>query len=988
MQLTGSARLLVGAFPATPQVVGNAVAVSETVIEKNLFTTATVFLLNAVIRESTLGKEEVTRDIPSVSPKVLENLDEHGIARVGTHVNRGDILVGKIVPKSQGELTPEERLQHEISGRAGENMRDDSLYYENLDPGLVVSVQLRARKKYQSSEIAKRPGLLFVDSFDLPRDVLLEVKVEVMVRRPLSVGDILEDDQGNKVLLAQIGLVGLKPELGLGYKDMWVHPDSTLASRLLESTLYNPDVNLKGRKKKQLRYQVGRLEFKKKTLRLEEKIQARGTGEYDLRTQMPMSSRFVGAGQLVKAETARALFQAGYRVNLMEMLTNKSDSLEGRKLAHDGIVTGGDVKLGVPETTYRLEAILRALCIVTELSEIVGDTPQPINLLDQGADPQKGLTLDFGGATTERIRGGGSYTDGNAQDAWPFEEVKKRETINFRTCQPEKDGLFCERIFGPEKDWECACGKYRGMKYKGRICDRCGVKITLSRVRRRRMGHIELAAPVVHFWFLTAGDGLTDLLEMSQEDVEKVVYCQDFIVTEPGKTDLTLKQLLNESEYVAAQAKYGPEAFKAEMGAEAVRQLLRKEKPTSINIDWIVLYTIPVLPPGLRPLSTYDLNTLYGEIINRNNHLKKLVDLNVPEVIIRNEKRMLQQTVDKLFDNARCHQPALRNSGTPLVSLTDELAKVVQQLDEKPTDYSACGIVIPDPSLEAGNAIGLPFAMVHELFTPWAISFLRARGNADTIKSAKKWIERESQSKEGMEVFRQVLVNHPVLVISDSQQFLGLQPKIVDGEAIRLHPDDARKLGITFGGEQVVLHLPLSQAAIDELSNPSHDPDTSSIFDELTPNRLVAHLVVMNYPRQLNAFDRVLLGIDKFSSPAAPIPYVAPLPPPPPLDLSAIPPELLNKQVSDLNPSIRSRKLFSRLGIKTLGELIQRSPADLLAGKNFGMSSLEEVQNKLKDLGLTLRADPSSSGETQGPVVAPQTDSGQQSPDSSASDGS
>src|SRR5947209_1795195 len=303
--------------------------------------------------------------------------------------------------------------------------------------------------------------------------------------------------------------------------------------------------------------------------------------------------------------------------------------------------------------------------------------------------------------------------------SWSFGEVKKPETINYRTYRPEKDGLFCERIFGPEKDWECACGKYRGMKYKGMICDRCGVKVTHSRVRRKRMGHIELAAPVVHIWFFKAMPSrLGTLLDMKTTSLEKIIYFQDYVVIDPGSTPLKERQLLTEEEYRRGREQYGEE-FEADMGAEAVKKLLErlnlvdlsrelrdeltkvsaKEKPSrqkqrdlvkrlkvvealrdSANeCEWLVLEGIPVIPPDLRPLvlldsgnfATSDLNDLYRRIINRNNRLKKLVDLNAPEVIIRNEKRMLQQSVDALFDNNRCKRPVLGSSNRRLKSLTD-----------------------------------------------------------------------------------------------------------------------------------------------------------------------------------------------------------------------------------------------------------------------------------------------------------------------------
>ncbi|HOW17585.1 MAG TPA: DNA-directed RNA polymerase subunit beta', partial [Phycisphaerae bacterium] len=328
--------------------------------------------------------------------------------------------------------------------------------------------------------------------------------------------------------------------------------------------------------------------------------------------------------------------------------------------------------------------------------------------------------------------------------SWSFGEVKKPETINYRTYRAEKDGLFCERIFGPERDWECACGKYKGTKHKGIICDRCGVKVTHSRVRRKRMGHINLAAPIVHIWFFKAMPSrLGNLLDMKVSDLEKVIYFQDYVVTDPGDTPLQYKQLLTEEEYRAASEKYGS-SFKAMMGAEACKALLQalnletlsaelrdqiaktnskqklKDLSKRLKIvenlrqsenqpEWMVMEVIPVIPPDLRPLvllesgnfATSDLNDLYRRIINRNNRLKKLVDLNAPEVIIRNEKRMLQQAVDALFDNGRCRRPVLGSSNRPLKSLTDMIkgkqGRFRQNLLGKRVDYSARSVIVVGP---------------------------------------------------------------------------------------------------------------------------------------------------------------------------------------------------------------------------------------------------------------------------------------------------
>jgi DNA-directed RNA polymerase subunit beta' len=443
--------------------------------------------------------------------------------------------------------------------------------------------------------------------------------------------------------------------------------------------------------------------------------------------------------------------------------------------------------------------------------------------------------------------------------SWSFGEVKKPETINYRTYRPEKDGLFCERIFGPEKDWECACGKYRGMKYKGMICDRCGVKVAHSRVRRKRMGHIELSAPIVHIWFFKAMPSrLGNLLEMKTNSLEKVIYFQDYVVIDPGQTDLQERQMLNEEEYRAARAQYGEGSFEADMGAEAIRKLLnrldlvklseqlRKElhetgskqkKKDLINRlkivesirdsdnrpEWMVLDVIPVIPPDLRPLvlldsgnfATSDLNDLYRRIINRNNRLRKLVDLNAPEVIIRNEKRMLQQSVDALFDNNRCKRPVLGSSNRPLKSLTDMIkgkqGRFRENLLGKRVDYSGRSVIVVGPRLKL-HQCGLPKKIALELYQPFIIRRLKELGHADTIKSAKKMLERKDE--EVWDILEQVITNHPVLLNrAPTLHRVGIQafePILVEGNAIHLHPLVCRGFNADFDGDQMAVHLPLS----------------------------------------------------------------------------------------------------------------------------------------------------------------------------------
>ncbi|MGE0192263.1 MAG: DNA-directed RNA polymerase subunit beta' [Planctomycetota bacterium] len=445
--------------------------------------------------------------------------------------------------------------------------------------------------------------------------------------------------------------------------------------------------------------------------------------------------------------------------------------------------------------------------------------------------------------------------------SWSYGEVKKPETINYRTYRSEKDGLFCERIFGPERDLECACGKYKGIKHKGIICDRCGVKVTHSRVRRKRMGHISLAAPVVHIWFFKAMPSrLGTILDMKTSSLERVVYFQDYVVVDKGDTPLKDRQLLTEEQYREAREKYG-DSFRAGMGAEAIKDMLRdidleklseelraelettRSKQRTKDLlkrlrtiealrdsgnrpEHMVLDVIPVIPPDLRPLvlldsgnfATSDLNDLYRRLINRNNRLKKLLDLNAPEVIIRNEKRMLQQSVDALFDNARCRRSVLGSSNRPLKSLTDMIkgkqGRFRENLLGKRVDYSARSVIVVGPDLKL-HQCGMPKKIALELYQPFIIRRLKELGYADTIKSAKKMLERKDE--EVWDILEEVTREHPVLLNrAPTLHRMGIQafePVLIDGHALRLHPLVCGGFNADFDGDQMAVHLPLSYEA-------------------------------------------------------------------------------------------------------------------------------------------------------------------------------
>ena len=445
--------------------------------------------------------------------------------------------------------------------------------------------------------------------------------------------------------------------------------------------------------------------------------------------------------------------------------------------------------------------------------------------------------------------------------SWSFGEVRKPETINYRTYRPEKDGLFCEKIFGPTKDWECFCGKYKGIKHKNIICDRCGVQVTHSKVRRTRMGHINLAASVGHIWFFKATPSrIGNLLGIKLSHLDKVIYFQEYIVTDAGDSSLEEGQLLTEDAYREARQQYGS-SFEADMGAEAVKRMLvnldlnatseslREELKTTRSKQrkaeivkrlrtvemlrdspnkpsWMILDVVPVIPPDLRPLvlldsgnfATSDLNDLYRRLINRNNRLKKLLDLNAPEVIIRNEKRMLQQSVDALFDNSRCRRPVLGTSNRPLKSLTDMIkgkqGRFRENLLGKRVDYSARSVIVVGPELRL-HQCGLPKVIALELYQPFIIRRLKELGYADTIKSAKKMLERKEE--EVWDILEEAIFEHPVLLNrAPTLHRMGIQafqPVLVEGNAIKLHPLVCAGFNADFDGDQMAVHLPLSYEA-------------------------------------------------------------------------------------------------------------------------------------------------------------------------------
>src|SRR5687767_1452293 len=472
-----------------------------------------------------------------------------------------------------------------------------------------------------------------------------------------------------------------------------------------------------------------------------------------------------------------------------------------------------------------------------------------LKLFKQHAPVEHFDSIKIGLASPEMIR------------AWSYGEVKKPETINYRTFKPERDGLFCAKIFGPVKDYECLCGKYKRLKHRGVVCEKCGVEVTQAKVRRERMGHIDLASPTAHIWFLKSlPSRIGLLLDMTLRDIERVLYFEAFVVIDPGMTTLARGQMLTDEDYLVAIEEHGDE-FDARMGAEAIHELLksldldveaarlRKEisetnaesklkrltkrlKLVESFIDsgnkpeWMVLTVLPVLPPDLRPLvpldggrfATSDLNDLYRRVINRNNRLKRLLELNAPDIIVRNEKRMLQESVDALLDNGRRGRAITGTNKRPLKSLADMIkgkqGRFRQNLLGKRVDYSGRSVIVVGPTLRL-HECGLPKKMALELFKPFIFSKLQLRGEASTIKAAKRMVEREGP--EVWDILEEVIREHPVLLNrAPTLHRLGIQafePVLIEGKAIQLHPLVCTAFNADFDGDQMAVHVPLSLEA-------------------------------------------------------------------------------------------------------------------------------------------------------------------------------
>ncbi|MCK4649436.1 DNA-directed RNA polymerase subunit beta/beta', partial [bacterium] len=555
-----------------------------------------------------------------------------------------------------------------------------------------------------------------------------------------------------------------------------------------------------------------------------DKIHARAIGPYSLVTQQPLGGKAQFGGQRFGEMEVWALEAYGAAYTLQEMLTVKSDDIAGRTKIYEAIVKGENaLSPTLPESFNVLVKELMGLALNVELEKKKGTSATP------SSPPSAGRAGEY-----EAIRV--KLASPEVIQFWSQGEVKKPETINYRTFRSERDGLFCEKIFGPTKDYECYCGKYKRMKHEGIVCDRCGVEVTKSSVRRVRMGHIELATPLSHIWYFKGlPSRMGALLGLSQRQLEKVLYFEEYIITDPGMTKLAKKRLLTEDEYQDYRERYGT-SFKAGIGGKAIRKLLedvdlaalakelkndmrrttsaqkRMKLAKRLKIvesfltsgnrpEWMILEALPVIPPDLRPLvpldggrfATSDLNDLYRRVINRNNRLKKLMELRAPEVIVRNEKRMLQEATDALFDNGRRGRVVKGAGGRPLKSLSDMLrgkqGRFRQNLLGKRVDYSGRSVIVVGPELKL-HQCGLPKKMALELFEPFIIKRLKEKGYVTSIKGAKKLLAQETS--EVWDILEEIISEHPILLnrapTLHRQGIQAFEPVLVEGNAIRIHP--------------------------------------------------------------------------------------------------------------------------------------------------------------------------------------------------------
>jgi len=888
-QLALGQNLLVAFTPWEGANFEDAVILSEKVVHADRFTSIHVEDYYCDVRDTKLGPEITTPDIPNVSEDKLRNLDEEGVIRVGTEVYPDDILVGKISPKGESELSSEERLLRAIFGEEARDVKDTSLTMPHGEQGRVIGIKISSREKGDQLD----PG------------VIKRIQIQVAQLSNVQPGDKLTGRHGNKGVISQIRPVEDMPYLEDGTPvDVVLNPLG-VASRMNLGQILETHLGFAARKlgyqaitpiftgasEDQIREElakaglpetgkvklfdgrsgeafknpitVGCIYVMKLNHLVKDKIHMRSTGPYSLITQQPLGGKARLGGQRFGEMEVWALEGYGASHMLQEMLTIKSDDVMGRSSTFESIIRGEKIKKpSLPASFNVLVNEIKSLGLDVEIIR-----SEPKEKMEKDLKDIQAISIKL--ASPEKIIG------------WSSGEVTKAETINYRTQRPEKDGLFSERIFGPTKDWECYCGKYKKVRYKDVVCDKCGVEVTRSIVRRERMGHINLAAPVVHAWFLrSVPSRLSMILDAPLPKIEKVIYYASFIITainkdnkdyEGAKKEMIAEgvkpgMILNENESIDFKKRFG-RSIDIKSGAGAIREILenlnlkdeakkleeelgetkdanRKMRlmrrlnliksliKSGIKPEWMVMTTLPVLPPDLRPMvaldggrfATSDLNDLYRRVINRNNRLKKLLELKAPDVIITNEKRMLQEAVDALIDNSSAAgTQQLSAQRRPLKSLADMLrgkqGRFRQNLLGKRVDYSGRSVIVVGPELKLDQC-GLPKKMALELFRPFVINKVIERSLAHNIKNANRFID--AGSDEVWAILEEVIANKKVLLNrAPTLHRLSIQafkPILMEGLAIRIPPLVCTAFNADFDGDQMAVHLPLSDEAQYEAS--------------------------------------------------------------------------------------------------------------------------------------------------------------------------
>lgn len=1015
----------------------DSVVISERLL-KNKLTSIHIEEFEVSIRDTKLGSEDITRDIPLVSEEALRNLDEAGIVYLGAQIKAGDILVGRVTPKIETPSSPEERLLKAMFGERATDVSDSSLRVPSGVSGTVIDVQIFSKKGMEKDErslLIERTEIQrltrdrdaeivsvlwnyksLVDSFlldqiiledghifakdtqltksllescninelfglkvekhqeeiiqiekeikdlkkqinarfekavkevqagdDLPPGVLKTVKVFVAMHRTIQEGDKVAGRHGNKGVISKIlpvadmpfdekgrpvdmilNPLGVPARMNIGqilethlgwvsatigeniskmlgnlynskatFEDLKqmlqkVYPDQPEIKDFSEEEMLNLAVKIsKGLPFSSPAFDGAKIEDIKQLLRswglpesgqirlrdgtngqdfphpvtvgiiytnklnhmVVDKMHARSTGSYSLVTQQPPGGKAKKGGQRKGEMEIWALEAYGAAYITREAMTIKSDDHMGRIATYEAITQGAEITNDnhyTPEAFKILQSEMKCIGINLEcVSKASADDDWEVVQKNSSFE-----ALRISLVSPEEVRKSS------------FGEVTKSETINYRTVKPEIDGLFCPCIFGPVKDYECACGRYRRMKHRGVICEKCHVEVTLSRVRRERMGHIELASPVAHIWFtkiLPSRIGM--VLDLSSKDLDRILRFEKYVVTKPGISHFSVGNLLSEEEYSAAKKEYGFDAFEADMGPEALQTMLKninleeefsklllelENKPqelkrkkiikrlkliegfikTKTRPEWMIMDVIPVMPADLRPLvaldagrfATADVNELYRKVINRNNRLKELMSLKFPKIVINNEKRMLQEAVYALFDNGRLKRPMTATNKKVLQSIGDVLkgkqGRFRQNLLGKRVDYSGRSVIVVGPELKI-HQCGLPKKMALELFKPFVYARLEQYGIATTLKSAKRIVEEERPEIWG--ILSEVVHHHPVLLNrAPTLHRLGIQAfecVLIDGSAIQLHPLVCASFNADFDGDQMSVHVPLSVEA-------------------------------------------------------------------------------------------------------------------------------------------------------------------------------